>query len=144
MSCGNERDRPGHTERSTAWAARGRVESDALKEPAEIQAIETLGAGSAEEAAAAIGRLLAVTQATYERRAQLEHALRSRVAIEQAKGIVAERYGLELEEAFELIRRAARTNRMKLHDLVRGIRPGTETPDELVAVLERERRDSHV
>jgi hypothetical protein len=115
-----------------------------LGERAEIQAIETLRAGSPEEAAAAISRLLAVTQATYERRAQLEHALQSRVAIEQAKGIVAERYGLELEEAFELIRRAARTNRMKLHDLVRAIRPGTETPDELAAVLEGGRRDKHV
>jgi hypothetical protein len=111
-----------------------------LEERAEIQAIESLGAGSAEEAAAAVARLLSVTQATYERRAQLEHALQSRVAIEQAKGIIAERYGLELEEAFELIRRAARTNRMKLHDLVRSIRPGEETPAELAAVLSEDRR----
>jgi hypothetical protein len=116
-----------------------------LEERAEIQAIESLAGGSAEEAAAAVGRLLAVTQATYERRAQLEHALQSRVAIEQAKGIVAERYGLDLEEAFQLIRRAARTNRMKLHDLVRSIRPGEETPHELAAVLgESTRRDGHV
>ena len=106
-----------------------------MKERAEIKAIVSLGEGSAEEAAAAISRLLAVTQATYERRAQLEHALQSRVAIEQAKGIVAERYGLDVEEAFQLIRRAARTNRMKLHDLVRSIRPGEETPAELAAVL---------
>jgi hypothetical protein len=124
---------------------RGRVESDALEERAEIQAIESLGAGSAEEAAAAVARLLAVTQATYERRAQLEHALQSRVAIEQAKGIVAERYGLDLEKAFELIRRAARTNRMKLHDLVRSIRPGEKTPPELAALVgESARRDGHV
>ena len=116
-----------------------------MEERAEIQAIESLGAGSAEEAAAAVARLLAVTQATYERRAQLEHALQSRVAIEQAKGIVAERYGLDLEEAFELIRRAARTNRMKLHDLVRSIRPGEETPAELAAVLrESAHRGGHV
>jgi hypothetical protein len=113
-----------------------------LEERAEIQAIESLVDGSAEEAAAAVGRLLAVTQATYERRAQLEHALQSRVAIEQAKGIVAERYGLDLEEAFDLIRRAARTNRMKLHDLVRSIRPGEDTPVELAALLRKgTRRD---
>jgi hypothetical protein len=48
---------------------------------------------------------------------------------------VAERYGLEPEEAFEIIRRAARTHRMKLHDLVREIRPGKEFPAELVQVL---------
>ncbi len=100
-----------------------------------MQAIESLAGGSVEEASAAIARLLAVTQATYERRAQLEHALRSRVAIEQAKGIVAERYGLELDQAFQLIRRAARTHRMKLQDLVAAIRPGQDMPPELTAVV---------
>jgi hypothetical protein len=91
--------------------------------------------GTPEEATAAVARLLSVTHAAYERRAQLEHALQSRVAIEQAKGIVAERYGLSVEDAFQRIRRAARTNRMKLHDLVRAIRPGEEAPPELTAVL---------
>jgi hypothetical protein len=91
--------------------------------------------GTPAEATAAVARLLSVTHAAYERRAQLEHALQSRVAIEQAKGIVAERYGLNLEDAFQLIRRAARTNRMKLHDLVRAIRPGEEAPAELTSVL---------
>lgn len=106
-----------------------------MDERPRIQALQSLGAGSVGESTAAIGRLLAVTQATYERRAQLEQALQSRVTIEQAKGIVAERYGLEVEEAFQLIRRAARTHRMKLHDLVRAIRPGIDSPPELVAVL---------
>jgi hypothetical protein len=91
--------------------------------------------GTPEEATAAVARLLSVTHAAFERRAQLENALQSRVTIEQAKGIVAERYGLDVEEAFQLIRRAARTNRMKLHDLVRAIRPGEEAPPELAAVL---------
>lgn len=110
-----------------------------MDERAEIQALETVGAGTIEEATTAVARLLAVTQATYERRAQLEHALQSRIAIEQAKGVVAERYGVGLDEAFELIRRAARTNRMKLHDLVRMIRPGTDTPPELAAVISQGR-----
>ena len=91
--------------------------------------------GTLEEASAAIARMLAVTHATYERRAQLEQALQSRVGIEQAKGVVAERYGLEVDEAFELIRRAARTNHVKLHDLVRKIRPAAPTPSELKAIL---------
>jgi ribosomal protein S12 len=81
---------------------------------------------------------------SYERRAQLEHALQSRVAIEQAKGVVAERYGLEPEEAFQIIRRAARTHRMKLHDLVREIRPGKEFPTELVEVLPDDLKQRHV
>ncbi len=94
--------------------------------------------GTLEDASAAVARLLAVTHASYERRAQLEHALESRISIEQAKGIVAERYGLEVDEAFELIRRTARTHRMKINDLARAIRPGQETPSELAATIAAE------
>ena len=100
------------------------------------QAIDSLRGGSAAEAVAAVGRLLSVTEAAYERRAQLEQALQSRVAIEQAKGVLAERYQLDVEESFELIRRAARSNRMKLHDLVQKIKPGEPTPDELASQLQ--------
>ena len=96
--------------------------------------------GTLQDASAAVARLLAVTHASYERRAQLEHALESRITIEQAKGIVAERYGLDVDEAFELIRRTARSQRMKLDDLVGAIRPSKETPPELAAVIAAERR----
>src|SRR5436305_14600606 len=102
-----------------------------MNEEAQLQAIESLRQGTADDAATAVGRLLAVTEAAYERRAQLEQALQSRVAIEQAKGVLAERFGVGCDEAFELIRRAARSNRMKLHDLVAKIRPGEPTPQEL-------------
>jgi AmiR/NasT family two-component response regulator len=95
--------------------------------------------GRLEDASAAVARLLSVTEASYERRAQLEHALESRISIEQAKGIVAERYGLDVDEAFHLIRRAARSHRTKLYDLVQAIRPGKETPPELAAQIAAER-----
>ena len=106
-----------------------------MSEDAQLQAIETLRGGTAEEAATAVGRLLAVTEAAYERRAQLEQALQSRVAIEQAKGILAERYSLDPDAAFDVIRHAARSNRMKLQELVRRIKPGEPTPDELMPHL---------
>jgi hypothetical protein len=99
------------------------------------RAIDSLRTGSPDEAAAAVGRLLAVTEAAYERRAQLEQALQSRVSIEQAKGVLAERYGLELDVAFDLIRKSARSNRMKLHDLVARIKPGEPTPEEVTSQL---------
>ena len=86
---------------------------------------------SQDEANIAIERLLAVTEATYERRAQLQHALHSRVVIEQAKGILAERYGLDLDTAFDVLRRAARSNRVKVHELASRVRPGQPTPPEL-------------
>jgi len=102
---------------------------------AESADFESLEMGTGPEAEAALARLLAVAAATYERRAQLQHALESRVSIEQAKGIIAERYGLEPDEAFRHIRSAARTHRIKLHDLVARIKPGVEAPPELGEVL---------
>jgi hypothetical protein len=98
--------------------------------------VETVAVGSLEEASTAIARLLSVTQAAYERRAQLEHALESRVAIEQAKGILAERLGMETDEAFAILRRAARTSRTKLRDVARAVQPRAELPAEVRAVLD--------
>ncbi|MDX6435927.1 MAG: hypothetical protein QOK34_761, partial [Gaiellaceae bacterium] len=56
-----------------------------------------------------------------ERTLQLQTALDSRVVIEQAKGILAERNQIDPEEAFERMRLEARSRRMKLHDLASGI-----------------------
>ena len=92
---------------------------------------------TAEDARAVVRRLLSVTASAYERRAQLETALRSRLVIEQAKGVLAERHGLEIEEAFDVLRRGARSNRQKIHDLAREVVTSRETPrpvaDELRA-----------
>ena len=101
----------------------------------DTEAFRALEIGSVGEASAAVGRLLSVTGATMSRRAQLETALRTRVTIEQAKGIVAERHGLDVDEAFEVLRGAARENRMKLHELVRLVRPGQPDPPEVARQL---------
>jgi ANTAR domain-containing protein len=105
-------------------------------------AIRALEIGTLDDASAAIARLLAVTGATMGRRAQLEGALQSRIVIEQAKGIVAERHGLDVEEAFDVLRHAARANRIKLRDLVQRVRPDQPDPPELARELESLRRDA--
>ena len=85
-------------------------------------------ANSPEELQVIVRRLFGVTEAAYERRAQLEHALRTRIVIEQAKGVLAERFALDIEEAFALLRRAARSHRMKIHTLASEVVQSRETP----------------
>ena len=45
---------------------------------------------------------------------QLQHALNSRVIIEQAKGVLAERHSLSMGQAFEALRRHSRDHNVKL------------------------------
>lgn len=53
--------------------------------------------------------------------AQLQHALESRVIIEQAKGIVAAERGITVDEAWAPIRAYARARRLKVHEVAHGI-----------------------
>jgi GAF domain-containing protein len=52
---------------------------------------------------------------------QLQSALTSRIAIEQAKGILAERNNLTRDEAFDALRRYARNHNMKLTDVATSV-----------------------
>jgi ANTAR domain len=63
-----------------------------------------------------------------ERTIQLQTALDSRVVIEQAKGIVAMRESISPDEAFQKIRRQARSERRKLYDLATEIVSTTNKP----------------
>jgi hypothetical protein len=72
-----------------------------------------------------------------ERAEQLEHALSSRISVEQAKGILGERLGLDMEAAFVLLRYAARGERMKLHELARAVVDSEETPEPVIRALAR-------
>lgn len=56
-----------------------------------------------------------------ERTLQLQTALDSRIVLEQAKGILAERDQVDTDEAFRRMRLEARSRRMKLHDLATGV-----------------------
>lgn len=63
--------------------------------------------------------------------AQLTTALNSRVISEQAKGIVAERTHIAVEEAFALLRSHARNNNLRLDNLARSIIDGSIEADRL-------------
>jgi len=56
---------------------------------------------------------------------QLTHALNSRVVIEQAKGMVAERLNLEMESAFVTLRKHARNHNLRLADVAQSVIDGT-------------------
>ena len=57
---------------------------------------------------------------------QLQGALNSRVSIEQAKGILAERLGLDMGQAFDLLRGQARAQARRLAELAGAVAGGTE------------------
>jgi AmiR/NasT family two-component response regulator len=79
--------------------------------------------------------LAALVASLTERNRQLERALESRIVIEQAKGVLAERLALAPDEAFEVIRRAARTHRLRIHAVSADIVGSRETPAAVVAAL---------
>lgn len=64
---------------------------------------------------------------------QLQGALNSRVVIEQSKGILAERGGLDMEGAFDALRAHARKNRSRLAVIARDLVEGRIRPEQLLA-----------
>jgi GAF domain-containing protein len=55
---------------------------------------------------------------------QLNHALNSRVVIEQAKGMVSEREQVDMEDAFTMLRNHARSHNLRLMDVARDVIDG--------------------
>jgi GAF domain-containing protein len=58
----------------------------------------------------------------------LSAALESRIAIEQAKGVIAERLNVGMDEAFERLRRYARSRRRRLSEVAEEVVAGTLSP----------------
>lgn len=58
---------------------------------------------------------------------QLQTALSSRVAIEQAKGILSERYGVPMDESFHQLRSYARNHNIRLQEVAQGLVKGAIT-----------------
>ena len=62
---------------------------------------------------------------------QLQHALNSRIVIEQAKGMVAEHAGLDMEKAFAALRNHARNHNARLADVANDLIRGALSPTAL-------------
>ena len=60
---------------------------------------------------------------------QLSHALNSRVLIEQAKGVIAERAQLDMDQAFSWLRHHARSHNLLLVDVAQSVIDGKVTPE---------------
>lgn len=56
---------------------------------------------------------------------QLQHALTSRVVIEQAKGVTGERLGLAMDDAFNLLRSYARSRNLRITELAGAVVDGS-------------------
>jgi len=82
-----------------------------------------LGQGMADIAAVALLQERIVREARGVVQ-QLQGALTSRVVIEQAKGVLAERAGIGVEEAFARMRAHARARNVLLSELARGLIDG--------------------
>lgn len=55
---------------------------------------------------------------------QLQSALNTRIVVEQAKGVLSERAGIDMNVAFDLLRTYARTRNLRLGDVARDVVSG--------------------
>ncbi len=71
------------------------------------------------------------TRDAARREGQLQHALTSRILIEQAKGMISERLTVDMDKAFSFLRAYARNNNRKLTDVAAALVTGKMTMDAL-------------
>lgn len=96
-----------------------------MSEPAALSERDiALAQGLADVASIAIVQNQA-TQKSAERVRQLQHALDSRIAIEQAKGMIAAQDDVDMDVAFSRLRAHARHNNQQLTDVAKGVIAGS-------------------
>jgi AmiR/NasT family two-component response regulator len=89
------------------------------------------GQRETDENAEAVSRLLELNSELLEKTRQLESALASRVVIEQAKGMLRARHGVDMRTAFDALRRGARSTQVRVHDLAQRVVDEETTPREI-------------
>src|SRR5436853_342509 len=87
---------------------------------------------------ATAGRFAKEFERTAERDAR--RVIGTGVVIGQAKGVLAERFGLDVHDAFHVLRTSARSNRMRLRDLAVRVVESRQTPREIEQTLSRSPR----
>ena len=83
----------------------------------------------------AVLRLIELNAELLVKNEQLEGALGSRVVIEQAKGVLSARHEIDVQTAFDVLRRAARSHQLKLRDLAERVISEPTTPREIARYL---------
>jgi hypothetical protein len=71
---------------------------------------------------------------------QLQQALDGRVVIEQAKGVLSERFGWTIADSFEILRYTARSSRAPIRSIAEAVVGSGETPNAMVVALARSER----
>ena len=89
-----------------------------------------------ESPEATIERLLVELAELRTENTQLREALETRAVIEQAKGVLSERFCIVPEQAFEALRRAARRESRKLQDLSYEVLGAMRTPAPVAREIE--------
>ena len=101
------------------------------QEPGEMQQADVVAAQALADVAT-IGILQhQAAREAYVLNEQLNNALNSRVVIEQAKGMVAERDALNMEQSFARLRVHARNHNLRLVDVAHAVIAGTLAAAEL-------------
>ncbi len=104
-----------------------------MAEPIELNAADiALAQALADVASIAIIQDTATRDAAI-REGHLQHALNSRIAIEQAKGMIAERGKTDMDEAFARLRAYARNLNRRLTDVAEELVAGTLSVDVVPA-----------
>jgi hypothetical protein len=80
-------------------------------------------------------RLVVYADAQERKATELQTALDTRVVIEQAIGILSERFVLPVADAFEVLRAAARNSRREVRVVAEELRGSRETPLAISEVL---------